>query len=99
MNQLMQALVIKHLLSDQFKARFNEKEYSVTTGKETLVHRERSNDFFNGYRGERNDPEGDIVKFVIRDTETMKLSNLEEFLAYPFESLGFTMKIELSEFE
>ena len=74
-----------------------------------MVHREKSKDFKNIKRkgakkdemqtyGE-NDPDGDIIKYVIRATETMKLEDLDQFLAYPFESLGFTMKFELSEFE
>ena len=60
-----------------------------------MRYREKSGDY-----KEKIDPEsGDIVKLVTRGTETMRLSNLAEFQAYPFEILTFTMKVELSEFE
>ena len=35
------------------------------------------------------------MKFIIRDTQTMKLSKLDDMLMYPFESMDFESKIEL----
>lgn len=42
---------------------------------------------------------GDVLKFTVRSYETMKLPNRAEFSMYPFESLTFDSKIELSGFE
>ena len=71
----------------------------MTVGKETRVFQEKSKHFNEENKNGEEADSGDIVRFVIRGVETMKLANVDEFLSYPFESLTFTVKVELSDFE
>ena len=93
-----QAKVIDFLQGDKFKVRFNEAETSLKA-KERILEWEKTAHHIKGDGKTGDYSRGDVLKFTVRSYEAMKLPNRAEFSMYPFESLTFDSKIELSGFE
>ena len=73
--------VIKYLESNDFRVRFNEKEYRLNQEKETTIKRARS----DHWQESTDSPKGDIVWYTVRVQEIFNIRSFDDYIPYPFD--------------